>query len=492
MDRFRSIFLCLFVTQTLGNFIKFRSGYEYLYHFNSDSVIKELDKFQTNAKISFTAIQDGHEFQEILLKIYAFSFKPGEHKSTRNNNDDLDFSNWFSFDITPHGEILRVYHPVYENIDVLTAKKGFVSLLAAKLHYGKENEQSSTEWSYKTEEFGNEGHHNATYSVVRTPTGIEFKKTRQSTPIPNAKGSHMKTLHFDHDLGTIHRVLVEEDFSSPQISPDFDPYHNMRKYKAVNDFNSMDYPTMSATNHGELKFLTRQTVKEIEFRPSEKVVNASLHATTYNKTAHSDKTIKELKEIIKDSVDCIRDEPEQGSRKVLTCFHELVEATGSLPNEELDNIAKGYFIVLKPVSKKNKESIEIMIDAFAVLSNDHVQGLLTNMIIRNPKPQENFIMRLVSHVSGYDSSPDESIINGMVDLCFHKDKFPEYLYTGDLYNRVLLALGSVVHKLAKCGQIERATDIIDKVHSMIGLHGKIFFFYKSINNFPKRNLLYMF
>lgn len=51
MDRFRSIFLCLFVTQTFGNFIKFRSGYEYLYHFNSDSVIKQLDTFQTNAKV---------------------------------------------------------------------------------------------------------------------------------------------------------------------------------------------------------------------------------------------------------------------------------------------------------------------------------------------------------------------------------------------------------------------------------------------------------
>ncbi|VDI59671.1 Hypothetical predicted protein, partial [Mytilus galloprovincialis] len=178
-----------------------------------------------------------------------------------SGNDDLDFSNWFSFDITPHGEIMRVYHPANEHTDVLTAKKGFVSLLAAKLHYDKENEQSSTEWSYKTEEFGNEGHHNATYSVIRTPTGIEFKKTRQSTPIPNAKGRHMK----------------------------------------------------------------------------------------YDKTAHSDKTIKELKGIIKDSVDCIRDEPEQGSRKVLTCFHELVEALGSLPDEELNNIAKGYFIVLKPV-----------------------------------------------------------------------------------------------------------------------------------------------
>ena len=33
---------------------------------------------------------------------------------------------------------MRVYHPANEHTDVLTAKKGFVSLLAAKLHYDKE------------------------------------------------------------------------------------------------------------------------------------------------------------------------------------------------------------------------------------------------------------------------------------------------------------------------------------------------------------------
>jgi len=36
------------------------------------------------------------------------------------------------------------------------------------------------------------GHHNATYTVVKTSTGIEFKKVRQIIPIPNAKGNHMK------------------------------------------------------------------------------------------------------------------------------------------------------------------------------------------------------------------------------------------------------------------------------------------------------------
>ena len=40
----------------------------------------------------------------------------------------------FSFEITRHGEILRVFHPANEDEEVLSIKKGFAGLLSAKLH----------------------------------------------------------------------------------------------------------------------------------------------------------------------------------------------------------------------------------------------------------------------------------------------------------------------------------------------------------------------
>lgn len=53
MDRYRSlIFLFILFNKTVGNFIHFKNGYEYIYHFTSDSTIKELDNFQTDAKVS--------------------------------------------------------------------------------------------------------------------------------------------------------------------------------------------------------------------------------------------------------------------------------------------------------------------------------------------------------------------------------------------------------------------------------------------------------
>lgn len=50
----------------------------------------------------------------------------------------------FSFEITPYGEILRVYHPPEENTDVLMVKKGFAALLASKLH-NQENVSDSAQ-----------------------------------------------------------------------------------------------------------------------------------------------------------------------------------------------------------------------------------------------------------------------------------------------------------------------------------------------------------
>ena len=38
-----------------------------------------------------------------------------------------------------------------------------------------------------------------------------------------------------------------------------------------------EYPTMSANNKGELKFLERKPVKDKVYRPSEDIVNGSIH-----------------------------------------------------------------------------------------------------------------------------------------------------------------------------------------------------------------------
>ena len=41
-----------------------------------------------------------------------------------------------------------------------------------------------------------------------------------------------------------------------------------------------EYPTMSASNKGELKFLERKPVKDKIYRPSEDIVNGSIHVVS--------------------------------------------------------------------------------------------------------------------------------------------------------------------------------------------------------------------
>ena len=67
-------------------------------------------------------------------------------------------------------------------------------------------------------------------------------------------------------------------------------------------------------------------------------------------------------------------------------------------------------------STQNKGSTEVMIDAFAVLSTDDSQKILTHMIIRSSQPHQDFITRLMTHVSGYDIPPHQVMRSNYLPL----------------------------------------------------------------------------
>ncbi|XP_076085320.1 uncharacterized protein LOC143056120 [Mytilus galloprovincialis] len=148
----------------------------------------------------------------------------------------------FSFEITPVGQILRVYHPEETDDFVLATKKGFAALLASRLHEEGEisGSPSNEGFTYQTQELGHEGPHNATYTVKQTNTGLQFIKVRHEPLVKNAGGKYQKVMHYHKDLEVIHSVLIEEDFISPtRPSGKFDALHGMRKIKAVNEFSTM-------------------------------------------------------------------------------------------------------------------------------------------------------------------------------------------------------------------------------------------------------------
>ncbi|CAG2251002.1 unnamed protein product [Mytilus edulis] len=74
-----------FFVPSEAKFIRFKPGYEYEYKFESNAQLTDYGNFNIKAKISFTNIDEKYGYQEILLRIYSFTFyakDPGPHNAT--------------------------------------------------------------------------------------------------------------------------------------------------------------------------------------------------------------------------------------------------------------------------------------------------------------------------------------------------------------------------------------------------------------------------
>ncbi|KAJ8320504.1 hypothetical protein KUTeg_002091 [Tegillarca granosa] len=465
-----SSFILVFVAVTIETkYIHFKEGYEYQYNFVSDAEIKNVGKFRIGAKISYTNIRTTDEGQELLLRIYAFHFAPINDPDIKGH--DWDLSKWFSFVITSHGEILQVYHPA-EDGSVLATKKGFAALLASRLHDETEVEGRFHQggWHYSVEELGHEGLHNATYTVTPTNEGKAFKKVRHEHPVKNAKFNYEKTMHFHDELGTIHKVLIEEDFTAPMTTQQgFDPHYGMRKVKPVNEFSTMAYPEMSAISKGQLHFLTRVSAKYY-IKPTDDMLTSSIHVDNVKPYRRKYKNIKQARKEIYGNLTCMFNQPEKGSPDLNKCFSDIVEILKSLTDEQQTEIAEYYFVRLRPVLTRNRADTEAILDAFGILNTNHSQFLLNKLILLNPKPDVVLIQRLLFHIVAADTIPYEPMLITLEDICFNSNKFPKQMFQNDTYYRALLTLGSVAGKLDQAGYKKRALWITNNVHNMLGMH----------------------
>ena len=81
----------------------------------------------------------------------------------------------------------------------------------------------------------------------------------------------------------------------------------------------------------------------------------------------------------------------------------------------------------------------------------------------------------------------------MEEYCFQPKQSKLPVMSKDTYHSFLLAMGGIVDSLNKYGEREQAHKIIDKIHDMIGLHGRslpllpYFFGYKT-DFFPSKTI----
>lgn len=466
--------LYLLIPNNEGRFINFKPGYEYVYSFNGHSTVNDVGKFVVQAKVGYTNIQQRAEGQELLLKVHTFNLAPENDPNVKGA--DYDFSKWFSFVISPRGEITHVYHPAGEDEEVIVSKKGFAALFASRLHEEGEvpGKVGNEGFTYHITEHGHEGEHNATYTVAPSQEGLKFTKIRHGHPVQYARANYSKTMHYHDFLGTIHSVLIDESFKSPTTPPGFDPHAGMRKIKAVNEFSTMAYPEMAYVSQGNLHFLTRHVDKQEWRKPNKNMLTVSIKLGNI-KPRRKYLNVTEARKEIVGNLTCMENQPDQGAPAQTVCFRKIVDVLEILPDEEIINIAHFYFTKLQPTVAKYRIATENMIDAYGVLATELAEKLLAEKIFLSPNPNHDYVKRVLTHVVSNDKPPSEFLLQTLEDAVFHKDKFPPQFYIQDTQSRCMLALGSVSNKLRKHGNPERARRNVDKVHELLGYHGEKLF-----------------
>ncbi|XP_048258717.1 uncharacterized protein LOC124137708 isoform X1 [Haliotis rufescens] len=454
-----------------SSFINFEPGFEYQYKYDSNANVKNIGDFQVLAKVGYINVGDSGDGQEVYVKVYALALKTKHTEDTIGHR--LDFSKWFSFVITPHGEILHVYHPPDDDDEAVAMKKGAAAMFASRLHQATENHVIATDdgWGYHVRETGNEGPHNATYTVRPTLTGHVFTKTRHpgQHPVKHATSEYTKTLYYDSALGTMHTIQVEEKLQvMHKTAKGYNPYENSRPVKAVNNFTEMEYPEMSAKGTGKLVFLSRHKAVSIPSRPKTDITRASIHIKEV-KSKKPAIDVKEYLQYVKGNLTCMRNEPEKGSKKLDKCFTGIVSVLQDLPDQALVLLAEKYLMDRPRLTKTFKDQNH-MFDAIASLTTDLSQQLLLDLVLNRSRPDSSLVKRLMFHIISLDRPARDNIITKLKSLCFEREKAPVALQEQETYHRMVLALGVVARRLLDAGRKEEAVDIVLKLEGWLGLH----------------------
>ncbi|XP_046562950.1 uncharacterized protein LOC124271843 [Haliotis rubra] len=400
------------LTCVSSNFINFEPGFEYQYKYDSNANLTNVGDFQVLAKVGYINVGDSEGGQEVYVKVYALDLKTKETR--RAVGYRLDFSKWFSFVITSHGEILHVYHPPDDDDEAVAMKKGAVAMFASRLHKATEGHVYATDdgWGYHVTETGNEGTHNATYSVRPTHTGHVFTKTRHPGhhPVNHATSDYTKTLYYDTALGTVHTIQVKEKVQVLQKTAEgYNPYENSRPVQAVNNFTDIELPEMSAQGSGKMEFLTKHKVVGIPKRPKTNITRASIHIKEVKRKKPA-VNVEEYLQYVNGNLTCMRNEPDKGSKKSDLCFNRLVSVLRDLPDEQLVVLAEQY-LTDKPRLTKTFKDQNHMFDAIAGLTTDLSQQLLLDLVLNRSRPDSSLVKRFMFHIVSLDGPPIDVSVN---------------------------------------------------------------------------------
>ncbi|XP_022103294.1 uncharacterized protein LOC110986022 [Acanthaster planci] len=456
------------ISPVLASFIRFKPDTEYIYSFHSSTELKNVRTLQAESKIGLLLVKTNESSgsQEIYLRIYSAVVASKEERVLLN--EERDFGEWFSFDISENGAIGQVYYPRDENGHVIMVKKGLVSLLAGNMQHSPQGKLKASGWSYDCNETGHEGNHEASYTAQMAPGNdgiIVFTKTRRTHPIPYGKSTHQKEIHYHPAMELPSMVKILDRFDAPRESA----AGFQHKYEQAED--DIVLPEMQTFSEGQLKFVQKVHYPSPTGPPDdEDLVTDSIQMQKLEDD-HLGFNMTSLKEQIAGNLTCMRTALLAGSNEQSHCFQKLVQALNSVPDGE--KLAEVMTPMYKPpLSRRVREKQDrlYMLDAVAAMHTDKSQSLLTDLILLSPRPDKELVERLLVASVGFNHAISGYFLETVEDIVFKPQTFPESLRDPEIQRVAVLVLGALAGHRWRAGHKAQAESIVVKIEDKLGVH----------------------
>ncbi|XP_077992165.1 uncharacterized protein LOC144446291 [Glandiceps talaboti] len=457
-----------------SNLVRVKPNQEYVYKYDAESQLEGVGTFLTTAKLGVYLLEDVNNGQHCKLHVI-YMKQYVDHDSSEGevnpHSRDWDFSQWFSFVISRHGEILSVYYPSNENMEILTMKKMLVGLFTSKMHTSNQVMTSGKEWTYKVNEMGHEGEHESTYTATPSSEGLVFRRQKHGHIVPNANVKNEKEILYHSSLQLPHTIHIEESFSSPRSAPsDFDMFAGVpgdKKRKQEEVIHDYTLPEMATSSTGTLQFMN---IKELPSNTTvvapSNLISDSIKISMYSKPPVP---LEELDGLIKGNMTCMRKNKIIESAERSNCFNNLVAMVAQLSAVNTTVVAERY-IKDNVLTEADVENRGIFIDVLGGIAMETTQMLLTEMVLLSKNPNPELVYRAMVHFVALTTPPPDKFVDTLKEIAFHqKFTFPDPKNTTNVRHRALLVLGSVA-KVIKKTNPEKAQKIVNQLEDTLGVH----------------------
>ncbi|XP_070559980.1 uncharacterized protein [Ptychodera flava] len=467
--------IILVVANTNCDLIQFKPGVVYSYDYKSSTTLHGVGHIDTTAEILIELVNAEEIGQHCLMTVEDVSYKLSNEgtEGALGTYSKGDFSHWFSFLMTKHGEILSVFYGEEDKPEVIVLKKLLIGALSVKLHSTETTLAKGVPWSYRVNETGHEGYHEATYSVRSEGAGFLFEKKRYGHVVENANASHVKSILYDHSLEIPRAIDVQEYF----IPPNNRGKRKQSDAKVTQHEDSLleetDIPLMKGSSWSTLKYTGQEISDRLNtIQMPDNVIKGDLRI---DEIPVPKIPLSENERFIAGNITCMKKNPSPKSPERTGCFQNIIQMIGRLSKEDMEHFAVAY---IKPnktnLNNSEVQDREIAIDALGAVATEITQELLTNMILLSNRPNATLIMQALIHFVELDRSPADVAVEAITRLAF----YPELTFTDrklmDLvHNRAILILGSVA-KTLKASEFtenrQKADEIVKAVEDSLGVH----------------------